>query len=327
MNEWTRRALLGAVIPAAVAALGLATYLAYRSDLPERVASHYSIAGRPDGSMTTEQFLIAVGLLMVLGWGACAFIALTLRRFQPMVAPTLSFVGAFLVALGSGILATTAIGQRGLDSWQDASLSPWALIPWLAGSLLVSSAAARIASSLPHLADTGGDTAPPAMDLAPGERAFWTSTLSAGWPLLLGAAVLVAGVVLAQFMEQWIRLWITTVLLLPGIALTTFSRIRVTADRSGLTVRYGFLGWPRTSVPLHRIATARAIDVRPTEWGGWGYRGNLTLMNRAAVVLRAGPGLRLDLHDGKVFVVTIDDPDTPARLLNAEASRLELPRA
>ena len=46
-------------------------------------------------------------------------------------------------------------------------------------------------------------------------------------------------------------------------------------------------------------------------------------MKRAAVVLRAGPGIRLDLHDGKVFVVTIDDPDIPARLLNAEASRLE----
>ena len=322
MNEWTRRALLGAAIPAAVAALGLATYLAYRSELPERVATHYGIAGRPDGSMTFEQFLIAVGVLMVLGWGACAFIALTRRRFQPMVAPTLSFVGAFLVALGSGILATTAIGQRGLDSWQDASLSPWALIPWLAGSLIVGSAAAKIASSLPHLADTDGDTAPPAMDLAPGERAFWTSTMSAGWPLLLGAAVLVVGVILAQLMEPSIRLWISIALLLPGIAVITFSRIRVTADRSGLTVRYGFLGWPRTSVPLSRIATAQAIDVRPTEWGGWGYRGNLTLMNRAAVVLRAGPGIRLDLLDGKVFVVTIDDPDIPARLLNAEASRL-----
>ncbi len=322
MNEWTRRALLGAAIPAAVAALGLSTYLAYRSDLPDRVASHYGIAGRPDGSMTFEQFLIAVGVLMVLGWGACAFIALTRRRFQPMVAPTLSFVGAFLVALGSGILATTAIGQRGLDTWQDASLSPWALIPWLAGSLIVGSAAARIASSLPHQADTGGDTAPPAMDLAPGERAFWTATLSARWPLLLGAAVLVVGVILAQLTEPWLA----PVLLLPAIAVITFSRTRVTADRSGLTVRYGFLGWPRTSVPLRRIATARAIDVRPTEWGGWGYRGNLTLMNRAAVVLRAGPGIRLDLHDGKVFVVTIDNPDTPARLLNAYAPGLEAPR-
>ena len=116
------------------------------------------------------------------------------------------------------------------------------------------------------------------------------------------------------------------VLLVPAIATTTFSRIRVTADRSGLHVGYGFLGWPRTSVPLRRIAAARAIDVRPTDWGGWGYRGSLTLMKRAAVVLRAGPGIRLDLHDGKVFVVTIDDPDTPARLLNAEASRLERSR-
>lgn len=323
MTEWTRRALLGAAIPAAVVMLGLAPYLAYRSELPERVATHYGIAGRPDGSMTAEQFLIAVGALMVLGWGACAFIALTRRRFQPMVAPTLSFVGAFLVALGSGIIATTAIGQRGLDSWQDASLSPWALIPWLVGSLIVGSAAARIASTLPHQADRGGDTAPTAMDLAPGERAFWTSTLSARWPMLLGSAVLVVGVVLAQLVEPWIAI----ALLLPGIAITTFSRIRVTADRSGLQVRYGFLGWPRTSVPLRRIATAQAIDVRPTEWGGWGYRGNLTLMNRAAVVLRGGPGIRLHLHDGKVFVVTIDDPDIPARLLNAEASRLKLPRA
>ena len=35
-------------------------------------------------------------------------------------------------------------------------------------------------------------------------------------------------------------------------------------------------------------------------------------MNRAAVVLRAGPGLRLDLHDSKEFAMTIDNPDTPA---------------
>ena len=122
---------------------------------------------------------------------------------------------------------------------------------------------------------------------------------------------------------QLVEPWFALVLLAPAIVTTTFSRIRVTADRSGLQVRYGFLGWPGTSVPLRRIATAQAIDVRPAEWGGWGYRGNLTLMKRAAVVLRAGPGIRLDLHDGKVFVVTIDNPDKPARLLNAEAYRLE----
>ncbi len=318
MNERTRRAVLGAGIPAAVAALGLGPYLAYRSDLPDRVASHYSIVGGADGSMTTGQFLIFVGTLMVLGWVMCAAIALIRRPFQPMVAPTVSFVGAFFVALASGILATTAVGQRGLDRWQDASLPLWVLIFWIAGSLIVGSAAARIASSLPATSDAGAGATPPALDLAPGERAFWTATLSARWPLLLGPVVLLVALGLMQVVEPWFAL----VLVVPGIATTTFSRIRVTADRSGLQVRYGFLGWPGTSVPLRRIATAQAIDVHPTEWGGWGYRGNLTLMNRAAVVLRAGPGIRLDLHDGKVFVVTIDDPDTPARLLNAEASRL-----
>ena len=318
MNEWTRRAVLGAAIPVSVVTLGLGPYLAYRADLPERVASHYGISGRPDTSMTPEQFLIVVGALMVLGSGACATIAFTRRRFQPMVAPTVSFVGAFVGTLAAGILAITAIGQRGLDRWQDASLPPWALIACIAGSLIVGSAAARIASSLPPGSDAGTEAMPSAMNLAPDERAFWTSTLHAGWPLLSGLGTLLVALGLTRLTDPWIGM----VLLIPAIAITTFSRIRVTADHSGLTVRYGFLGWPRTSVPIRHIATARAIDIRPTEWDGCGYRGNLTLIKRAAVVLRAGPGIRVDLHDGKVIAVTIDDPDIPARLLNAEASRL-----
>ena len=58
------------------------------------------------------------------------------------------------------------------------------------------------------------------------------------------------------------------------------------------------------------------------EWGGWGYRGSLALVKKAAIVLRAGPGLRLDLLNGRTFVVTIDDPQTPAALLSAETERL-----
>lgn len=323
MNERTRRMVLGAAIPAAVVGAGLGPYLAYRSDLPDRVASHFGVSGRPDGSMTPQQFLLVVGVLMVVGLGACMAVALIRRRLQPMVAVGASFIGAFIGALAAGILATNAIGQRGLERWQEAALSPWALILWIGGSVIVGSAAAWIASSLPTDRDPGTGTIPSAMDLAPGERAFWTSCLAARWPMLLGLVALAVAAGLAEFTETWIAI----VLLLPAIAITTFSRIRVTADRSGLHVRYGFLGWPRTSVPLRRIATARAIDIRPTDWGGWGYRGSLTLMNRAAVVLRAGPGIRRDLHHGKVFVCTIDDPDSPARLLNAEASRLTAPSA
>ena len=87
-------------------------------------------------------------------------------------------------------------------------------------------------------------------------------------------------------------------------------------------MKYGMLPWPRTSIDVVEIESASAIDVRPMEWGGWGYRGTLTLMKQAAVVLRAGPGIRLDLTDGRVFVVTVDNPEPAVALLNAEVGRL-----
>ena len=314
MTDRTRRAALGAGIPVAVVAMGLIPFLAYRSDLPDRVASHYGISGRPDGSMTPDQFVIVIGALMALGLGACVAIALSRRKFQPMFAPSVSFVGAFIGALSAGVLATTAIDQRGLERWQDATLSPWALIVWIGGSVIVGSTAAWIASSLPFKGETGTDASPPAMN----QRVFWSSTLSARWPRLSSLATLLVALVVTQLTE----LRVVMILLAIAMGLAVFSRIRVTADQSGLQVRYGFFGWPRTSVPIHRIATAQAIDIRSADWGGWGYRGNLTLMKRAAVVLRAGPGIRVDLHDGKIFAVTIDDPENPVRLLNAEVSRL-----
>lgn len=318
MNQRMRRAALGVVLPAAVAALGLVPYLAFRSDLPDRVASHFDGAGRADGSMTPDQFLAISGALMVIGLGACLVIALTRRRLQPMVAPSVSAIGAFVGTLGAGILATTAIDQRGLERWQDATLAPWAVILWIGCSVLAGAVAAWVAATLPHRGEEGADAAPPVMDLASGERAFWSSTLAARWPTFLGVAAALVALGLTLFTGRRMAI----LLLIPAAAVVTFSRVRVTADRSGLHVRYGFLGWPRTTVSIDRIAAAQAIDIRPASWGGWGYRGSLALMRRAAVVLRAGPGIRLDLHDGKVFAVTIDEPDLPARLLNAEVSRL-----
>ncbi len=320
--ERTRTKVLGVGIPVAVMCAGLGLYLAYWYDLRDRLARHCGCFGGVDGSMT-PQFLLVVFVLMVLGLGTCVVIALIRRGRRPTAATGASSIGLFVGALAAGVLATTAIAEIGMSLWQNATLSSPAKTLWMGGSVIIGSAAAWIASSIPSGSDPGTGTASPVMALANGERALWTATLSAKWPLMLGLVTLLTAIGLTQIVERPIGM----VLLVLAISITTFSRIRVTANRSGLQVRYGFLGWPRTSVPLDRIATAQAIDVDPAGWGGWGYRGNLTLMKRAAVVLRAGPGLRLDLHDGKVFVVTIDDPDIPAQLLNAEASRLELPTA
>jgi len=158
------------------------------------------------------------------------------------------------------------------------------------------------------------------MDLAPGERALWTSTLSSRWLIVPSAVLVLSGVAILWAPE--VPAFLPVLLVVAGVLVLALSSINVTADSAGLRVKYGMLPWPRTSIDVVEIESASAIDVRPMEWGGWGYRGTLTLMKQAAVVLRAGPGIRLDLTDGRVFVVTVDNPEPAVALLNAEVGRL-----
>ena len=159
--------------------------------------------------------------------------------------------------------------------------------------------------------------AAPAMHLAEGEEAAWAAT-SLSTPMLLGGwAGLIFGIGMAAI-TSWPTGLVIVLASLPVIAL---SSLHVRADRRGLRIRYGQLPWPCTQIDIGRIERARTIDVRPKEWGGWGYRGSLKLMHRAAVVHRAGPGIRLDLVDGKAFVVTVDDPDPAVEVLNAQVER------
>jgi hypothetical protein len=55
--------------------------------------------------------------------------------------------------------------------------------------------------------------------------------------------------------------------------------VRLMVDRRGLLVGFGPWGWPRLTVPLREIEYAVVSTVRPSEWGGWGYR-----------MRRGGPG-------------------------------------
>lgn len=100
-----------------------------------------------------------------------------------------------------------------------------------------------------------------------------------------------------------------------GLLVALFSTVRVTADDRGVTVGYGPGSLIRQKFEIERIAAVSAIDVRPLKWGGWGYRGSLRIIRRAAAVMRGGPGLRLDLRNGAVFVVTVDNPEQPAAIL------------
>jgi len=318
MNERRARLLLGVFLPLFLLAATYGPYLILRSELPDRLATHFDFSGTPDGSMTVHGLLLTTSILIGLGllfWVAIAGIR---RPFPASLASTLGFGGGFLAGLGAGILISTVITQRDLTHWQEANLSWWVLLGTCGTAILAGALGAWIASFLPVTAEPelrAEDL--PVMDLAPNQRAVWTATLYTNYLSYLGVGIFLAGIVLAVG-----TLWLPALFLAgTGFLLLAFSTVKVRIDQEGLQIKYGLLSWPRTSVDLEKIATASIIDVRPMQWGGWGYRGSLKLIRRAAVVHRAGPGIRLDLNDGRVFVVTVDHPEPGVALLNAEINR------
>lgn len=91
------------------------------------------------------------------------------------------------------------------------------------------------------------------------------------------------------------------------VAAVLFTRLTVEVDDDEVRIVYGY-GWPTQRIRWDRVAAVQTIQVRPTEWGGWGYRW-VPWKKGTAAVMRAGSGFRFDFPNGKVFVVTVDDAD------------------
>ena len=150
-------------------------------------------------------------------------------------------------------------------------------------------------------------------------RAAWTGRAHLAWWLPL---VLIAiGVILAVSARSLVGAIPAALLLLVYLA---FGWIKVTVDVRGLQIRYGVLPRPVTSVPLDDIRRAERVDLAPFEWGGWGYRGSRKVFSRAAVVLRGGDAIKLQLTDGSEFAVTVDDAATGAALLSDLLARRQI---
>ncbi|GAA1888888.1 hypothetical protein [Streptantibioticus ferralitis] len=93
-----------------------------------------------------------------------------------------------------------------------------------------------------------------------------------------------------------------------------FTHVRVRVDRECLEVRCGHIGLPRRRIPLDQVDSAHLVPwISPRHWGGWGYRWRPEM--GTAVVVRRGPGLVLDLGDGRRFTVTVDDAEDAVRAI------------
>jgi hypothetical protein len=151
------------------------------------------------------------------------------------------------------------------------------------------------------------------------QEILWQGTLKS--PLLRWGVNAIMGVILMlilianSFAEAderivgWDWFGVCAPLVIAGLASSGLSKLRVEIRRDACEIFFGDLGWPRQKILWKNVANVQVIDVRPTEWGGWGYRW-VPWKRAWAAVLRAGEGLRFEFGSGRVFVVTIDDADT-----------------
>lgn len=276
--------------------------------LPDRLATHFDGAGRPDGSMP----LWAAALFPALIWAGLAVGSLYLRR------------GAAAGLLGGGVFlagAQVSIVRANLDhaDWQDADpvngvVAVTAAVAALAGlgGWLVSR---RLPSPVGEPAHEG-----PVMDIPAGERRVWLSRTSNPWLQMTAAATgivaLAAALAAAGGLIEFPWALVVPFTLASAATLTCSSvQARITAE--GLEVAFGPLGLPVRRWAAEDVEWARAEHRTPAQVGGWGYRLGGT---GTTVMLRSGTCLVVRSR-GKDFAISVDDAARGAALLNTLTPR------
>jgi len=303
------------VVPLLVLAAASLVALSWADDLPDPVAVHWGTHG-PDGfgSLATAILpMVVVGVLTSVGFWALSFWAGRAASTRRIAAGTSVGLAFFLGLITLGGLW----GQRGLaDAHDAAGIGTTILVATLAGL-----AAGAVAALVSPADDDQPATAPvdpdaPRLELSDSERAVWQRTATSRSMVIVAfvAAIVVLGVTVVA------RVWALGLLTVAIVALIgTMAAFDVTVDERGLTAK-GLLGWPRLHVPLDEVVAAQATTVVPLrDYGGWGYR--VGRGGRVGVVLRSGDALEVRRTGDRVAVVTVDDAETGAALLNTLADR------
>lgn len=86
--------------------------------------------------------------------------------------------------------------------------------------------------------------------------------------------------------------------------IATGSDVRATSGHQGVSIHWGFAGWPRASYRLDDIAHASVVSI---PWWAVSY-GLWWTPWRTVCTVRSGPALRLRLRSGRTVTVTVPDP-------------------
>ena len=277
-----------------------------RAICPDPINISWTASGQPSNPATLGRFAGVQATLAALC--SLGFVLGALRVFgRPITNGMVATIaGAVAPVLAVNTISTLRVNE-GAATWTEAQAPG---VAWMIVTLAAVAAGMAATGWLVRdllVGATGGPMGRPSagLVLTPTTRASWHSTASARWPMMVGVLAGAVGLVVlasSAVLAGSIGIVIGVAILVVAAATLAFATIRVDVDRRGVTVAYGWLGWPTSHVAIDKITGADAIVVDPRDHGGWGYRGSRRLLKRAAIVIRRGEGLRLSLVDGTEFV-------------------------
>ena len=311
-GETLIRRVLGVVLPSVFIILAMLPFFLFRERLPDPIARHWGIGGRPNGSMQLSSLFI----LILVSVGIPAVVMFFSSHRKPVYKGAMSRVMSVMTFLCTLIICISwSIVYNNLDAsdWTRAAMKGGPL-----GQIIILLVApcpiAGIAFLLGRLIELPEQPVPslPSANLKPDDRAVWIGTAHSRWSLPLLILCMVLGIF--QLIKMPVPFGLITILV--GILCIPFMSIRVLANNSGVHLSFGPMNWPRKFIPLRNISQARAVDIIPMQHGGWGYRGSMKFRGRVSIVLRGGEGLELGLVENKKLFITVDGAQEGAGIIN-----------
>lgn len=311
----TRRITAGIVGLLPLGAVGV-SWLLWREQLPAELASHWSGTGVPDDFMDTGA---ALGLALALTGipAAIALVSASIATLRPaLFRGIVGFAGMI-----SGMGAVTWLISAGLTL--QAGSTEKAVLGWWLAALIASflfGAVPYFIAPKPKFTSTKHETRLP---LGEQESGAWSRSITSKMLLWLPVALLAltAVIYLPTIQDGSGTSWIGLCTMLASVIVVgLIAHMQVTVDWRGLRIVSTLGRIPLKRIKLHEIAAVEVTELRPSEWGGWGYR---IMPGRSAVIMGAGPGLIITTTADKQFAVTVGDPETAASLLLALRDRIE----
>lgn len=303
----SRRAAVGAGL-AALVIVGAAALTAYvwRAQMPDQIAMHWNSAGYPTRFRSLPGAVIETIVVTTIPIIAFSAICATAK-----VAATRKITAAMSIWIAV-FPSLLLLSQR---STSDPTTTPISVI-WLLLSLIPAIATyLLVPGDNPLPATTPIPENAPRLPIAQNQRAAWfRRTVDIRALFVSAIAIIPLGVAAWHAQSNILKIAVSLLILITIIDFTVEIQVSV----KGVVVRSIF-GWPRSYIPANEIQRASVIEVNPlSDFGGWGWR---LVPGRIGFVTQSGEALLIERTGGRALVVSTDDADNAAALLNTFADQ------